>query len=85
MAFDSFNAFILMEGHGPYVWTCYGVFFLLVAVIAWLSVRDRRRVVLSQQQEQARATSPGVSASTRDRTGGFQRIPTTQSESTSKS
>lgn len=86
MAFDSFSAFIAMEGHGPYVWTCYGVFFLLLAVIAWLSVRDRRQVVRSQQREQAVAASGKADTGTGERTGGgFQRIPTNQSESISKS
>ena len=86
MAFDSFSAFIIMEGHGPYVWTCYGVFFLLMALITWLSVRDRRRVVRTQQRELTVA-SPGQTDTVRnERTGGgFQRIPTSQSESISKS
>jgi heme exporter protein D len=86
MAFDSLSAFIVMEGHGPYVWTCYGVFFLLIAVIAWLSVRDRRQVVRSQQRDQSVASSATADTLRSDRTGGgFQRIPTTQNESISKS
>ncbi|MFB2705688.1 MULTISPECIES: heme exporter protein CcmD [Marinobacter] len=31
MAFDSFSAFMVMEGHGPYVWACYAVFVVLLA------------------------------------------------------
>ncbi|WP_228152534.1 MULTISPECIES: heme exporter protein CcmD [Marinobacter] len=51
MAFDSLAAFIAMEGHGPYVWTCYGVFFLFVGgLMAW-SIRQRRDVMRSQLRE----------------------------------
>lgn len=47
MAFESFSAFLVMEGHGPYVWACYGVFFLLmIAMMVW-SVRRRRAVIES--------------------------------------
>jgi len=47
MAFESFSAFLVMEGHGPYVWACYGVFFLLmIAMMVW-SVRRRTAVIES--------------------------------------
>lgn len=47
MAFDSFSAFLVMEGHGPYVWACYGVFFLLmIAMMVW-SVRRRKAAIES--------------------------------------
>jgi len=42
MAFESLSAFIAMEGHGPYVWTCYGVFFVLLAGLMLWSQRRRR-------------------------------------------
>lgn len=45
MAFDSFASFIAMEGHGPYVWACYGVFFLLMAVLIAWSLRSKRAAV----------------------------------------
>lgn len=45
MAFESFAAFLSMEGHGPYVWSCYGVFFvLMIAMMVW-SLRRRRAVL----------------------------------------
>ena len=47
MAFDSFSAFIVMEGHGPYVWTCYFVFFVLLAAMVIWSVRARNAAVES--------------------------------------
>lgn len=30
MQFDSFQAFIDMGGHGPFVWAAFGVWFLVV-------------------------------------------------------
>lgn len=45
MAFDSFSAFMVMEGHGPYVWSCYAVFFLLfVGLMIW-SLRRQKTVI----------------------------------------
>lgn len=49
MAFDSFGAFIAMEGHGPYVWACYFVFFLLMGAITLWSLRQRRSVIAQQR------------------------------------
>jgi len=50
MAFDSFGAFMVMEGHGPYVWTCYAFFFLLMGAMTWWSLRQRRSVITRQQR-----------------------------------
>ena len=41
MAFDSLDAFLNMGGHGPYVWTCYFVFFALSIVLVFWSRRQR--------------------------------------------
>lgn len=67
MAFDSFSAFIAMEGHGPYVWTCYGVFaVLLVGLMIWSS-RHHQAVMASckrryQQQESSTSARPKQAA-----------------------
>lgn len=45
MAFDSFSAFMVMEGHGPYVWACYAVFFLLMIGLMVWSLRRRKAVI----------------------------------------
>jgi len=70
MAFDSFSAFISMEGHGPYVWTCYAVFFALMAVLMIWSVRSRTAIIEScrrgyefQADKSKVATAPTPSAS----------------------
>ena len=51
MAFDSFGAFIAMDGHGPYVWACYGVFFLMMGAVAWWSLRQRRLLMTLQRRQ----------------------------------
>ena len=45
MAFESLSAFIAMEGHGPYVWTCYAVFFLCLVALMLQSLRRRRALL----------------------------------------
>ena len=48
MAFDSFSAFMVMEGHGPYVWSCYAAFFLLMIGLMVWSLRRRKAVCAYQ-------------------------------------
>jgi heme exporter protein D len=43
MYFDSFAAFVQMGTHGPYVWSAYGFFALLVGFNLWLARRSERR------------------------------------------
>ncbi|MDL0430040.1 heme exporter protein CcmD [Marinobacter sp. TBZ242] len=50
MAFDSFGAFMVMGGHGPYVWACYFVFFLLMGATTLWSLRQRRFVIAQQRR-----------------------------------
>lgn len=59
MAFDSFGAFMVMEGHGPYVWACYAVFFVLMGATAWWSLRQRKVVVAQQRRRMISGTSTG--------------------------
>ncbi|MCL7944991.1 heme exporter protein CcmD [Marinobacter sp. ATCH36] len=69
MAFDSFGAFIVMEGHGPYVWACYFMFFLLMGALALWSLRQRRSVFAQQRRRMnsapARDQSPAGASFTR--------------------
>ncbi|MBW4933676.1 heme exporter protein CcmD [Marinobacter sp. F4206] len=62
MAFESFAAFLSMEGHGPYVWTCYGAFFVLMAAMMVWSLRRRRAVIEScrRQYESLEANDGGA-------------------------
>lgn len=67
MAFDSFSAFIAMEGHGPYVWVCYAVFAVLLGGLMIWSVK-RNRVALEdcqrrhETESRASARAPGKAA-----------------------
>ncbi len=70
MAFDSFSAFITMEGHGPYVWASYAVFFVLMIMMMIWSVRSRKAVIEScrrgyefQADKSKVTTAPTPSAS----------------------
>jgi len=59
MAFDSFSAFLAMEGHGPYVWTCYAVFVVFLTGMMIWSARRNRAVIegCKRRFEQQRGTS----------------------------
>ena len=54
LAFDSLTAFIEMEGHGPYVWTCYGVFLVALVIMALWSRRKHRAVLRHQRRQLSR-------------------------------
>lgn len=73
MAFDSLQAFWAMEGHGPYVWTCYAVFFLCTLAMAWWSLRSHRQVIRQHYREQTLARDESVGGA-RPASAGFQRI-----------
>ncbi|MDX1756652.1 MAG: heme exporter protein CcmD [Marinobacter sp.] len=61
MAFDSLSAFWAMEGHGPYVWVCYGAFVLFLSGLALWS-RSRRNAVLREQRRLLRLEEAGAPA-----------------------
>jgi heme exporter protein D len=74
MAFDSFGAFLAMGGHGPYVWACYAVFFLLMGAMTWWSLHQRQ-VAIAQQR---RRMAPDASADERPAAASFTRIESSQ-------
>ncbi len=45
MAFFSLNEFFAMGGHGPYVWSSWGVTALLLLVIVWHARYERRQLL----------------------------------------
>ncbi|MDX1458300.1 MAG: heme exporter protein CcmD [Marinobacter sp.] len=59
MAFDSFSAFLAMEGHGPYVWTCYGAFVLILTGLVMWS-RGRRKAVIREQHRLLKLEETGA-------------------------
>ena len=52
--FEDFEAFISMDGHGPYVWAAYG---LSLAIMAWLALVPlrRQRVLLAKLRQRIQA------------------------------
>jgi|32_taG_2_1085360.scaffolds.fasta_scaffold00008_191 heme exporter protein D len=74
MAFDSLGAFIAMEGHGPYVWTCYGVFFLLLGSLVYWSLRQRRQVMVEQRRVVSRDSTARTGAGQPATGASFQRV-----------
>jgi len=68
MAFDSFSAFLAMEGHGPYVWTCYAVFVILIAgTVFWSAKRHQatyRMCKRSYEQQSPEGPSAPKAAAT---------------------
>jgi heme exporter protein D len=56
--FQSLAEFLAMGGHGPYVWSAYGI---AAVVLAWLVARPLRRraaILKSVRQVLAREGSP---------------------------
>lgn len=64
--FETFSAFLWMEGHGPYVWASYGAtIFVMVALYVICAVRKKshlknmqRQIRLDQQKAQAKKSKP---------------------------
>lgn len=45
MFFDSFSSFIHMNGHGFYVWVCYGIAALIVVANFISPVLNRKKII----------------------------------------
>ncbi len=50
--FDSIYDFLMMDGHGPYVWACYIVTAIGLKLLVWLPYTKKRdlRIHLTRQQ-----------------------------------
>ena len=48
--FDSLDAFITMGGHGPYVWTCYLVVYIIIIYLT-VSPLLAKKAFLKQQKK----------------------------------
>ncbi len=48
MYFESFSALIAMDGHGPYVWTCYGVAVLILVFNIVSPLRSKKQFLQAQ-------------------------------------
>lgn len=47
--FDSLEEFILMSGHGPYVWVCYFVTFVVLSSVLLFPVLKSRKFKRTQR------------------------------------
>ena len=54
--FSSFHDFMWMDGHGPFVWACYGATLLGFVYLALAPKLRRRRFVREQSAIQQRTT-----------------------------
>lgn len=55
--FDSLSEFILMNGHGPYVWVCYFVTFVVLASLLIMPVLKSRKFIQQQRRLAKREAS----------------------------
>lgn len=48
--FDSFSEFVTMNGHGPYVWICYFVTFVVLASLLLMPILKSRKFIQQQRR-----------------------------------
>ena len=65
MYFSSLNEFLVMGGHGLYVWMAYGIF---LAIIAWniFMVRANRKHALERARKTWQREGKGTAAGNKD-------------------
>lgn len=65
MYFESFAALWAMEGHGPYVWSAYGVtFMVLLALVVkafWWRNNFAKQMRIQWRREQQAKQQPSIS------------------------
>lgn len=60
--FDSLYDFLRMNGHGPYVWVCYGIAALVLAYLVVAPVWRKKRFIRRERARLRRlAQGPGGS------------------------
>ena len=59
LQFDSWAAFIAMNGHGPYVWAAYGITFACLAALVWIPIAQKRRFIREHHAQQVRMRKRG--------------------------
>ena len=56
MRFDSFQAFLQMDGHGLFVWAAYGITWLLLLLNVWWPRRLLARILRAGKTQAAEQT-----------------------------
>ncbi|EED32785.1 putative heme exporter protein CcmD [gamma proteobacterium NOR5-3] len=54
MYFDSVAAALVMDGHGPYVWSAYGITLTVIALLVLLPIVSKRRLLRELRGEHRR-------------------------------
>ncbi|MGO1295819.1 MAG: heme exporter protein CcmD [Vibrio sp.] len=54
MFFDSLHDFFMMGGYAAYVWSAFGITFVCLGVLIFLSVTRHTRILNDVRQQQAR-------------------------------
>lgn len=57
MYFESLQAALAMEGHGPYVWSAYVLTILILALVLRAPLRQQGRLLLELRAQQRREES----------------------------
>ncbi len=65
MYFESFDAFIAMGGHGPYIWAAYGITLVVMAGLVWAPLSRRQRFLTEQRQRARREQRQSANVSQR--------------------
>ena len=60
MNFDSLAAFFYMGGHGLFIWSAYGVTFIVLAVNVLLPRMTRAKFIQSEKNVQRREAARGT-------------------------
>lgn len=57
MYFESFQAALAMDGHGPYVWSAYALTILILAQVLRAPLRQQARLLRELRSQQRREES----------------------------
>lgn len=63
MYFESVNALIAMEGHGPYVWSAYGITLVVLVGLVLAPLRRRRQFLVNLRMRLRREQNPSLNSS----------------------
>lgn len=70
MAFDSFQGFLAMGGHAPYVWACWAVTGALLVAIVLHARAERRQLLRQLRRRERRDRRQPTTNQTSHQTGG---------------
>jgi len=72
LSFESFTEFLLMGGHGLYVWLSYGVGLFIIVLIYIQPILARRSIIqeLSQRQRREAQNKASNEVNAQEITGG---------------